>query len=101
MVMQPGVLIDACVPRDPYERCVHLFDELVAMSEVGPHGDLDPEQHRPIYIDHHDEFWTELEDSLLRQINAILPDNLVCTLGEYQPGDVIIREIGPDELDEG
>jgi hypothetical protein len=89
----PGVLIDACIPRTSRERCNVLFDYLVAISEVGPHQDSDPNA----WPD--DSDWSGFEDGLLDRINEKLPNELVCTLGEFQPGDVVIREVGPDDAD--
>lgn len=96
----PGVIIDANVPRSDYERCLKVFDYLVTISEVGPHSDLDPtyqrEHSRILYPD----MWTDLEDEIIGEINDILPDELVCTVGEFQPGDVIVREVGNDDHDQ-
>jgi hypothetical protein len=40
----------------------------------------------------------QLEDEILSCINVKLPDDLVVTLGEFNPGDVIVREVGPDDI---
>jgi hypothetical protein len=105
----PSVLIDANVPRTAYERCCVLFEYLVGISEVGPHSELDPgHEWQRVFgnLDTRDseaaddsEVWNPLEDKILEQINRTLPDELVCTLGEWQPGDVIVREV-QDESEE-
>jgi hypothetical protein len=87
-----GVIIDGAVPRDDYERCVAVFDYLVVISEVGPHQELDPawvqENARIVYP----EMWVDLENEILDKINDILPDPYVCTVGEWNPGDVIVYD---------
>lgn len=105
----PGVIIDGAVPRSQYERCTTLFDYLITISDVGPHAELDPgHEWQKIFGDlptvdseaSDDQRWTELEDEILAEINKKLPDDYVCTLGEAQPGDVIVREIDKDETDD-
>lgn len=96
----PDVIIDACVPRTPRARCDVLFEYLVDISQVGPHSALDP-----IMVDgpmtnpeDHDP-WSFHEDNIISAINGQLPDDLVCTMGEFNSGDVLIREMGSEEED--
>lgn len=86
--------MDSCIPRTPKERCDIVFQYLVEVSSIGPHADLDPVMHDG---DPDAEEWGFLEDKILEGINDRLPDSLVCTVGEFQPGDVIVREIGEDD----
>lgn len=107
----PGVLIDSCVPRSSYERCSVVFEYLVSISETGPHSELDPgHEWQRVFGDlpygdseaeDDTEVWNTFEDAIVGAINRILPDSLVCTVGEFQPGDVVVREVGEDDLDEG
>jgi hypothetical protein len=90
------VVIDDSNPRTPYERCITLFDHLTKIAEVGPHSDLDPEVVRTQVDAEYD--WNELEDEIIGEINAKLPDEYLCVKGETNPGDVIIIPI--NELDD-
>jgi hypothetical protein len=94
----PGVIIDGAVPRNSYERCVTVFDYLITLpgyvvtdktEALDPGHEL---QRRGLREDW--EFWHEWEDDIIDEINRVLPDEYVCTLGEAQPGDVIVREVG-------
>jgi hypothetical protein len=98
------VIIDGALPRTNRERCQTVFDYLItlpgvvvtdAIEEIDPSHETGPDG------EVHDEdwpHWYELEDAILQMINQMLPDDYVCTLGESQPGDVIVREVGhPDE----
>lgn len=99
----PSVLIDACVPRTAFQRCVDLFDYLVSISEIGPYSDYDPEVAKAtvggLFNPDDIETWYELEDRIVNQINEKLPDDLVCTVGEFQPGDVVVREMGAEDVE--
>lgn len=94
----PGVIIDANVPRDELERCQILLDYFASMDDSPGHKRVVASLHGSYSIVG-DLSVTELEDEILACINAKLPDDLVCTLGEFQPGDVVIREVG-DEAEE-
>lgn len=95
-IATPGVLIDACIPRSGLERIDVLLDYFEGMHDSTGHAEVYasllrsrttcPEEHA-----------NELEDEILSCINAKLPNELVCTLGEFQPGDVMIREIDEDD----
>lgn len=96
----PGVLIDACVQRTGLERLDVLIEYFKNM-ESNSLG------HRKVYASLlrsrctiTEEFAHELEDEVISCINVKLPDDFVCTVGEFQPGDVIVREIGADEIDD-
>jgi hypothetical protein len=105
----PAVIIDGALPRTAYERCCKVFDYLVEISEDGPHSALDPghEWQRVFGNLHYDDseaaddthVWHDFEDAIVGAINRELPDSFVCTVGEFQPDDVIVREVGEDEND--
>lgn len=78
-----------------------MFDYLVSISEVGPHAALDPENIRINMGTGHDVEWSEVEDRIINTINDKLPDCLICTCGEFQSGDVIVREMNHENEVEG
>lgn len=86
------VLIDGAVPRSEYERCSVVFEYLVHISKVGPHSGLDPAIYGDTYPKSEAIDWIYLENEIVDQINNQLPPSLICTVGEVNPGDVIIRE---------
>lgn len=83
-----GVIIDGAVPRSARERAETLFDYLVEISQVGPHGDLDPARQVDLGPDAAE--WSEIEDEIIDKIAAALPAKYELTLGEGCPGDVVI-----------
>jgi hypothetical protein len=95
----PAVLIDACVPRNGQERYGVLLDYLQTVDPFAARNHVADMELGIEDAPGTGGEWHEAEDSILRTINEILPDDLICTLGEFHPGDVIVREIGPDEND--
>jgi hypothetical protein len=95
------VIIDGTLPRSDRERCQTLYDYLITLPGVvmtDAIEELDPAGHGHAQHTANWPYWYELENDILQMINVQLPDEYVCTLGEQQPGDVIVREVGhPDE----
>ncbi len=85
----PGVIIDGAVGRTDLQRCARLLDYL---------SDLSPTVAQEVSISPNDDY-TEVENEIIDRINQVLPDQYVCTVGEFCPGDVIVREIGPDDYE--
>lgn len=103
--LMPAVILAGEVPRESDERLDEifhyarvlvieqfeedlLFDKLIELGRVSA---------RSLYVpDHHDadDVNAVIEDELIRFINDALPDGWICTLGDQQPGDVIVREVG-------
>lgn len=94
-----GIIIDGAVPRSEYERCqtvlgyaqwlVNETDNVTA-EQVSKIKCLEEEVEEPriLWSGH----FPETEDDIIDLINDLLPDDLVCTLGEPNPGDVIVGE---------
>jgi hypothetical protein len=98
----PAVIIDGAVPRSEYERCIAVFDYLITLPGyvvTDKTETIDPGHERQRLGLREDwDGWTEWENTIIDEINAQLPDDFVCTVGEAQPGDVIVREVGhPDD----
>jgi hypothetical protein len=98
----PAVVIDGAVPRTNYERAVTVFEYLLCLPGyvvTDATEELDPGHEMQRLGLREDWFgWTEKEDEIINAINDTLPDEYVCTVGEANPGDVIVREVGhPDE----
>jgi hypothetical protein len=53
---------------------------------------LDDHQREVLRVNADFEWWNELEDNIIEVINDVLPDHLTCTLGEPNPGDVVVSE---------
>ncbi len=92
--MEPGIVIDGAVPRSNYERCVTLIDYMRTL----PGTETEADKMGASLLRAKEEFYSEIEDEILALINGFLPDDFVCTLGEMEPGDVIVREVQMDEL---
>lgn len=107
----PVVLIDGAIPRGNGERVEILID--FASRTLGDGtcyppgtplgalalkvGDLRREAgflkvSERIADRDYGEVWAEMEDEAIGVINDLLPDGFVCTLGEPDPGDVVVRE---------
>lgn len=105
MTEMPAVIIDGAVPRSDSERCEVVLDYLHSLIYDGP-NDPDPahvqryetlerdvEEPRIVYHG----YFAEVEQPITDMINELLPDGFVCTVGEQQPGDVVVREVGNPE----
>ena len=104
MSLKPAVVIDGAIPRDSIERVEVVFQYTrdLILEEGGDIEqvadkliELGRRAGRPLYQD--DAEATEVEDDIINHINEILPDGWVCTVGEFTPGDVIVREFGHTE----
>ena len=108
MSLKPAVVIDGSLPRTNEERIDTVFDyarDLVVaewkhdtdemaslLIELGriDGGWREALNHQP---SEHVE-WNAWEDEIIGHINRVLPDEWICTVGEVNPGDVIVREMG-------
>jgi hypothetical protein len=103
------VVIDGAVPRSPRQRVLALMDFAeVALAQRA--GRLSPPVeadvalrmaglHQEIKMHRHDADWPwhEVEDDLCAVVALIVPPLYVVTVGEREPGDVLVREREVDE----
>lgn len=109
MGLQPAVIIDGAVPHDPddrldlvFEYCRQLLieqldrDVSAATDGLIELGRISGEYRTMNDLDDADmaQVMTECEDKYIDLINQHLDDGWVCTVGEFNPGDVIVREVG-------
>lgn len=103
-MIETGPLIDGALPRTGKERCRVLLDYIDGLlNDYDPidqnyfdqlrvrRDELASETERSRKLDLWDGWIIEVEDDLVDLINDLLPDAYICTLGEPNPGDVIIR----------
>lgn len=99
MFTGPTVLIDGAVPHDNRERCTMLLDYAESLlTDRKLSASIERLRADVGTLPDEFEFWNEIEDETIEEINALLPDDHVCTLGESQPGEVIVRERDREEV---
>lgn len=86
MTIQPGVLIDAAIPRTPRQRC----ELLVKTLEDYGSGLAAEECRKALELQLQDDEWWEVEDEILGHIAYALPGHLIITL---DGGDVVIADM--------
>jgi hypothetical protein len=98
----PGVVIDGAISRTPTERIHTLLDYadfLIESDDRSENADKLAELKNEFRSDDFSlEFWTEFEDDVISLINDMLPDDYICTVGEFDPGTVIVRKGGTDNV---
>ena len=103
-----GVIMDGAVPRSPVERLYRIEAEAdFQLEQARDRTDEDKftafaERLRLLNVEmrkaDNAEFAHEMEDSFIDFINDVLPLNLLCVLGETEPGTLVIRERDEEDL---
>ena len=95
MTIEPTVIIDGAVPRDPWERAQKLLDyatDISAQLQVNTTDDrfFAYEQDIKTYHGNADFEWADLEDDIIQLIEDMLPVDMCVEMGLACPGDVIV-----------
>lgn len=94
----PNVIIDGAIPRTDIERAACVIDaanQYVNETQASIRYTSRLRQLTRQLVNGDEDH--EIENEAVSIINQVLPDDYVCTVGEVNPGDVIVREIDPQE----